>query len=86
MIITPVSRKPEGSDLDVVINLLNLITHLQVILSGIHLVKAHIAIRKRNNFWNFSMTKVDEDVWGSNFLTVLHACYLQAQIPVRPLL
>lgn len=32
-------------------------------------------------FGNFSMTKIAEDEWGGSFLTVLHACPLQSQVP-----
>lgn len=35
-------------------------------------------------FGSFNMTKIAEDEWGSMFITVLHACYLQSVLPCRP--
>lgn len=79
-----VSHKPAGSDLDVVITFLSGSsfaghTLRNTISDGIY-SQSGTGI----TFGSFSMTKVAEDEWGGNFLTVLHACYLQSQSPCSP--
>ena len=76
-----VSRKPEGSDLDVVITFLNSNTFAGHTLRNTLTEGTYSQSGNAITFGSFSMTKVGEDEWGSNFLTVLHACYLQAQMP-----
>src|SRR6476620_1430066 len=79
-----VSRKPEGSDLDVVITFLNSNTFAGHTLRNTLTEGTYSQSGNAITFGSFSMTKVGEDEWGSNFLTVLHACYLQAQMPCAP--
>jgi len=79
-----VSRKPQGSDLDVVITFLNSNTFAGHTLRNTLSEGTYNQSGNAITFGSFSMTKVGEDEWGSNFLTVLHACYLQAQMPCAP--
>src|SRR6185295_14863533 len=78
------SHKPEGSDLDVVITFLNSTSFAGHTLRNTFSDGTYNQSANEITFGSFSMTKVGEDEWGSNFLTVLHACYLQAQMPCAP--
>jgi len=76
-----VTHRPVGSDLDVVITFLNSNsfaghTRRNTLSEGTYSQSANGI-----TFGSFSMTKFNEDEWGSNFLTVLQACYLQSQMP-----
>jgi hypothetical protein len=75
------SHRPAGSNMDVVITFLNekqFAGHtLRNTISGGTYDQTGTGIV----FGNFSMTKIAEDGWGGNFLTVLHSCVLQAQTP-----
>ena len=79
-----VSHRPPGSDLDVVITFLNGSS-----FAG-HTLRNTITEGSYNQtgtgivFGSFSMTKIAEDEWGGNFLTVLHSCVLQSQMPCAP--
>jgi hypothetical protein len=79
-----VSHKPAGSDLDVVITFLN-----GSQFAG-HTLRNTISEGSYNQtgtgivFESFSMTKIAEDEWGGSFLTVLHSCLLQSQMPCAP--
>ena len=79
-----VSHKPAGSDLDVVITFLNSNTFAGHTLRNTLSEGTYSQSGSAITFGSFSMTKVGEDEWGGNFLTVLHACYLQAQMPCAP--
>jgi hypothetical protein len=78
------SHRPPGSDLDVVITFLNSNS-----FAG-HTLRNTITDGSYNQtgtgilFGSFSMTKIAEDEWGGNFLTVLHSCVLQSQMPCAP--
>jgi len=79
-----VSHKPSGSNLDVVI------TFLDGSQFAGHTLRNTISDGSYNQtgtgivFKSFSMTKIAEDEWGGNFLTVLHSCLLQSQVPCAP--
>jgi hypothetical protein len=75
------SHKPAGSDLDVVITFLNGSSFAGHTLRNIISDGTYSRLGSGITFGSFSMTKVAEDEWGGNFLTVLHACYLQSQSP-----
>jgi hypothetical protein len=79
-----VSHKPAGSDLDVVITFLNGNSFAGHTLRNTITEGRYGQSANAITFGSFSMTKVAEDEWGSNFLTVLHACYLQSQMPCAP--
>jgi hypothetical protein len=75
------NHKPAGSNMDIVISFLpgnkfaghtirNAISEGTYSQNGSEIL-----------FGNFSMTKIGEDEWGGSFLTVLHACPLQSQVP-----
>ena len=76
-----VSHKPANSDLDVVITFLNGNSFAGHTLRNTLSDGTYSQSANAITFGSFSMTKVNEDEWGSNFLTVLHACYLQSQMP-----
>ena len=76
-----VSYKPAGSDLDVVITFLNGTSFAGHTLRNTLSDGTYSQFPNGITFGSFSMTKVNEDEWGSNLLTVLHACYLQSQMP-----
>ena len=76
-----VSHKPAGSDLDIVITFLNGKSFAGHTLRNTLSDGTYSQSANGITFGRFSMTKVNEDEWGSNFLTVLHACYLQSQMP-----
>jgi len=79
-----VSQKPAGSNMDVVI------TFLDGNQFAGHTLRNTISDGSYNQtsagliFGSFSMTKIAEDEWGGNFLTVLHSCLLQSQMPCAP--
>lgn len=79
-----VSHKPDGSDLDVVITFLNNNSFAGHTLRNTISDGTYTHSGSGITFGSFSMTKVGEDEWGANFLTVLHACYLQSQMPCSP--
>jgi len=79
-----VSHKPVGSDLDVVVTFLNGNSFAGHTLRNTITEGRYGQSANAITFGSFSMTKVAEDEWGSNFLTVLHACYLQSQMPCTP--
>src|SRR3954466_8830721 len=72
-----VSHRPAGSNMDVVITFLN-----EKQFAG-HTLRNTISDGTYDQtsagivFGSFSMTKIAEDEWGGNFLTVLHSCVLQ---------
>ena len=76
-----VSHKPASSDLDVVITFLNGNSFAGHTLRNTLSDGTYSQSANAITFGSFSMTKVNEDEWGSSFLTVLHACYLQSQMP-----
>jgi hypothetical protein len=78
------SHKPVGSDLDVVITFLNGNSFAGHTLRNTISDGAYNQSGGVITFGSFSMTKVAEDEWGNSFLTVLHSCYLQSQIPCLP--
>jgi hypothetical protein len=78
------SHKPSGSDLDVVITFLNSSSFAGHTLRNTFSEGTYSQSGSGITFGSFSMTKVGEDEWGGSFLTVLHACYLQAQMPCSP--
>ncbi len=79
-----VSHRPAGSNMDVVITFLN-----EKQFAG-HTLRNTISDGTYDQtsagivFGSFSMTKIAEDEWGGNFLTVLHSCVLQSQMPCAP--
>jgi hypothetical protein len=79
-----ISHRPTGSNMDVVVTFLN-----GNQFAG-HTTRNTISDGTYNQtgtgivFGSFSMTKIAEDEWGGNFLTVLHSCVLQAQMPCAP--
>jgi len=79
-----VSHRPADSDMDVVITFLN-----EKQFAG-HTLRNTISDGTYDQtsagivFGSFSMTKIAEDEWGGNFLTVLHSCVLQSQMPCAP--
>ena len=79
-----VSLRPAGSNMDVVITFLN-----EKQFAG-HTLRNTISEGTYDEtsagivFGSFSMTKIAEDEWGGNFLTVLHSCVLQSQMPCAP--
>jgi hypothetical protein len=79
-----VSHRPAGSNMDVVITFLN-----EKQFAG-HTLRNTISEGTYDQtsagivFGSFSMTKIAEDEWGGNFLTVLHSCVLQSQMPCAP--
>jgi hypothetical protein len=79
-----VSHRPAGSNMDVVITFLN-----EKQFAG-HTLRNTISDGTYNQtgtgivFESFSTTKIKEDEWGGNFITVLHSCILQAQMPCAP--
>lgn len=79
-----VSHRPAGSNMDVVITFLN-----EKQFAG-HTLRNTISEGSYSQtsagivFGSFSMTKIAEDEWGGNFLTVLHSCVLQSQMPCAP--
>jgi|SRR6185503_6179706 hypothetical protein len=79
-----ISHKPAGSDLDVVITFLNSNSFAGHTLRNTFSDGTYSQSANEITFGSFSMTKVGEDEWGGNFLTVLHACYLQSQMPCSP--
>ena len=79
-----VSHKPAGSDLDVVITFLNGSSFAGHTLRNTISDGTYSRLVSGITFGSFSMTKVAEDEWGGNFLTVLHSCYLQSQSPCSP--
>src|SRR6476646_6859311 len=79
-----VSRKPEGSDLDVVITFLNNNTFAGHTLRNTLSEGTYSQSGNGITFGNFSMTKIAEDEWGGKFITVLHSCVLQSQMPCAP--
>jgi hypothetical protein len=73
-----------GSDMDVVITFLNTTefaghTLRNALSNGVYSQTGNYIIFKA-----FSMTKIAEDTWGENFLTVLNACSLQSTTPCSP--
>jgi hypothetical protein len=78
------SHKPEGSDLDIVITFLNSSSFAGHTLRNTFSDGTYSQSGSGITFGSFSMTKVGEDEWGSSFLTVLHSCYLQSQMPCAP--
>ena len=79
-----VSHKPAGSDIDVVITFLNSNTFAGHTLRNTISDGTYSQSTTSITFGSFSMTKIAEDEWGGNFLTVLHSCYLQSQMPCAP--
>jgi hypothetical protein len=79
-----ISHKPNGSDLDVVITFLSSTSFAGHTLRNTFSDGMYSQAGSEITFGSFSMTKVGEDEWGGNFLTVLHACYLQSQMPCSP--
>src|SRR5215831_13155792 len=79
-----VSHKPTGSDLDVVITFLNSSSFAGHTLRNTFSEGTYSQSGGEITFGSFSMTKVAEDEWGGNFLTVLHSCYLQSSMPCSP--
>ena len=79
-----VSHRPAGSNMDVVITFLNENQFAGHTLRNTISDGTYSQSGSGVTFESFSMTKVGEDEWGGNFLTVLHACYLQAQMPCAP--
>jgi len=79
-----ISHKPSGSDLDVVITFLSSSSFAGHTLRNTFSEGTYSQSGAVITFGSFSMTKVGEDEWGASFLTVLHACYLQSQMPCSP--
>ena len=79
-----VSHKPTGSDLDVVITFLSGSSFAGHTLRNTFSEGSYSQSGSEITFGSFSMTKVAEDEWGGNFLTVLQACYLQSVMPCSP--
>jgi len=79
-----ITHKPAGSDIDVVITFLNSNTFAGHTLRNTISDGTYSQSVSEITFGSFSMTKIAEDEWGGNFLTVLHSCYLQSQIPCAP--
>jgi len=78
------SHKPAGADLDVVVTFLGGNSFAGHTLRNTISDGTYNQSGSAINFGNFSMTKIAEDEWGGNFLTVLHACLLQSQTPCSP--
>src|SRR5215510_10566035 len=79
-----ISHKPAGADLDVVITFLSSSSFAGHTLRNTFSDGTYSQSGSGITFGSFSMTKVGEDEWGSSFLTVLHACYLQSMMPCSP--
>jgi len=79
-----ITHKPAGSDIDVVITFLNRNTFAGHTLRNTISDGTYNQSASGITFESFSMTKIAEDEWGGNFLTVLHSCYLQSQMPCAP--
>ena len=78
------SHKPAGADLDVVITFLNSNSFAGHTLRNTITEGTYSQSSKGISFGYFSMTKIAEDEWGGNFLTVLQSCLLQSQAPCAP--
>src|SRR5215831_11126425 len=79
-----VIHPPLGSNMDVVISFLNTTqfaghTLRNSLSNGVYTQTGSYIIFKA-----FSMTRIAEDAWGENFLTVLNACSLQSTAPCSP--
>jgi len=79
-----VSLHPPGSNMDVVITFFGGNKFAGHTLRNTLIDGTYKQNGNEMAFGSFSMTKITEDEWGGNFLTVLNACSLQSTVPCAP--